>query len=156
MADKTKRELKAEEQTRLHIEQVRKLMNRLIQELIIRAEKHDKTKLEEPEVSIFNEFTEKLSGITYGSAEYKKCLEKMKPALDHHYRHNRHHPENHIHGIEGMNLIDIFEMIADWKSATLRHDDGNIRKSIEINKERFDISDQLVHILMNTVELFDE
>lgn len=156
MADKTKKALKAEEQTRLHIDHVRKFMNRLIQELISRAEKHDKTKLEEPEVSIFNEFTEKLSGSTYGSKEYQSFLDDMKPALDHHYRHNRHHPEHHVHGIEGMNLVDLLEMICDWKAATLRHEDGNIRRSIEVNTDRFSLSPQLVHVLMNTVELMEE
>lgn len=156
MAEKTKKELKAEEQTRLHVDQVRKLMNKLIQELISRAERHDKTKLEEPEVSIFNEFTEKLAGVTYGSPEYKQFLGEMKPALDHHYRHNRHHPENHVHGVAGMNLVDLIEMICDWKAATLRHNDGDIRKSIELNTGRFNLSEQVAHILMNTVELMEE
>ena len=155
MAEKTKKELKAEEQTRLHIEQVRKFMNRLLQELISRAEKHDKTKLEEPEVSIFNEYTEKLAGVTYGSSEYKQFLAEMKPALDHHYRHNRHHPEHSIHGVEGMNLVDLIEMICDWKAATLRHNDGDIRKSIEMNTERFSLSEQVAHILLNPVELME-
>lgn len=156
MAEKTKKELKAEEQTRLHIEQVRKFMNRLIQELISRAEKHDKTKLEEPEVSIFNEYTEKLAGVTYGSSEYKQFLDEMKPALDHHYRHNRHHPEFHVRGVEGMNLVDLIELACDWKSASTRHKNGNIRKSIELNTSRFELSEQVAHILMNTVELMEE
>ena len=32
--------------------------------------------------------------LTYGSDEYKACLTEMKPALDHHYAANRHHPEH--------------------------------------------------------------
>jgi len=35
----------------------------------------------------------------------------------------------------------------------LRHNDGDIMKSIEINKERFGLSDQLAQILRNSVEL---
>ena len=156
MADKTKAHLKAEEQTRLHIENVRKFMRRLQKAMIDRQEKHDKTKLEEPEVSIFNEMTPKLAGCTYGSKEYQGFLDQMKPALEHHYRHSRHHPEHFVDGINGMNLIDLIEMICDWKAATLRHNDGDIRKSITINRERFDLSEQLAHILLNTVELLDE
>ena len=41
-------------------------------------------------------------------------------------------------------------MFFDWKAATERHDTGNIFKSIEINKERFKLSDQLCDIMINT------
>lgn len=88
---------------------------------------------------------------TYGSDEYKGFLEAMKPALDHHYSHNRHHPEFFKNEVEEMNLFDILEMFIDWTAACQRHADGNILKSIEINKDRFNISPQLVQILKNTV-----
>ena len=51
-----------------------------------------------------------------------------------------------------MNLIDIVEMFADWKAATLRHSNGSILKSIDINISRFNMSPQLVNIFKNTVE----
>jgi hypothetical protein len=54
-----------------------------------------------------------------------------------------------------MNLVDLVEMLCDWKASSTRHNDGNIRKSIEINAERFGINQQLVKILENTAELFD-
>jgi len=38
--------------------------------------------------------TPKLAGSTYGSEEYKAFLGQMKPALDHHYAVNDHHPEH--------------------------------------------------------------
>jgi len=57
--------------------------------------------------------------------------------------------------ISKMNLIDLIEMICDWKAATLRHNNGDIYKSIEINRKRFNISDQLTSILFNTIELFE-
>ena len=43
-------------------------------------------------------------------------------------------------------------MLCDWKAATLRHDDGDIQKSLDINAERFKLSPQLKQILKNTVE----
>jgi hypothetical protein len=52
-----------------------------------------------------------------------------------------------------MSLIDLLEMICDWKAATLRHNDGNIQRSITINKERFKYGDELEAILRNTAEL---
>lgn len=53
-------------------------------------------------------------------------------------------------GIKGFDLFDLVEMFFDWKAATERHDTGNIFKSIEINKERFKLSDQLCDIMINT------
>jgi len=50
-----------------------------------------------------------------------------------------------------MNLIDVIEMLCDWAAATKRHNDGDIVSSIETNKARFGINDQLAQILLNTV-----
>lgn len=136
-----------------HIERVRNLLGVCVVELLRRAELHDQTKLEPPEVELFTEFTPKLSTCSYGSDEYKGYLAEMKPALDHHYAHNRHHPEHHKNGVDDMNLLDIVEMLCDWKAASERHNDGNIRKSIEINANRFGMSPQLVRILENTADL---
>jgi hypothetical protein len=79
-------------------------------------------------------------------------MKEMKVAIDHHNKHNRHHPEYFENGIKDMNLIDLIELICDWKSATLRHDDGDIIRSISMNKERFGYSDELEQILLNTVK----
>ena len=89
---------------------------------------------------------------TYGSEEYKSYLNGLKPALDRHYFNNRHHPEHFDNGIQGMNLIDILEMICDWKASSERHENGDIYKSIEINQKRFGYSDDLKSILKNTVD----
>jgi hypothetical protein len=113
-------------------------------------------KLDSPEVELFAENTEKLANLEYNSPEYKESLAALKPALDHHYANCRHHPEHFPHGINDMNLIDIVEMIADWKAASERQKDGNLIKSIKINAERFDMSDQLRDILLNTAKLLDE
>jgi hypothetical protein len=105
-----------------------------------------------PEKELFDEFTPKLAGSTYGSDEYKEMLKGLKPALDHHYLYNSHHPEHYDNGIDGMNLLDLVEMFYDWKAASERHKNGDILKSIEINKIRFNMSDQLVSILNNTAK----
>lgn len=122
----------------------------------VRGKTHDASKLEDPEFPLFSEVTPKLAKLTYGSDEYKFMLEKIRPALDHHYANNRHHPESHKNGIRDMNLVDIVEMFIDWYAATKRHNDGNIRRSIDINKERFNFSEDLAQIFINTIELFDE
>ena len=136
-----------------HIERVRNLLNTCVVDLLKRGEKHDQSKLDHPEVEAFTEYTPKLSTCTYGSDEYKGYLQAIKPALDHHYANNSHHPEHYKNGIKDMSLLDIVEMLCDWKAASERHNDGNIRKSIEINAKRFGIDSQLVDILENTAEL---
>lgn len=142
--------------TKEHISQVREFMLMFAQELIQRALVHDQSKLESPEVEIFTEYTPKLRNSTYGTDEYKKNLEGMKWALEHHYMNNSHHPEHYEGGIKDMTLADIVEMMCDWKAATLRHADGDIYKSIGINKERFGYSDDLYHIFRNTALMFEK
>lgn len=143
-------------ETQKHIELVRKFIRLFTDKLTTRGVEHDKLKLKSPEVEIFTEFTPKLAETTYGSDEYKEFLEQMKPALEHHYANYRHHPEHFVDGVNDMNLIDLVEMICDWKASTLRHNDGNLLKSIEINAQRFGMSEQLTQILVNTAKLFDE
>lgn len=137
-----------------HINVVRGYLHMMINELLDRSLKHDHSKIEEPELALFNEYTPKLKGTTYGSESYKKFMKEMGPALQHHYARNRHHPEHFKSGINDMNLLDLIEMLCDWKAATLRHNDGNIRKSLDINAGRFNIDTQLKQILTNTIELF--
>jgi len=143
-------------ETRLHQFNVRRFMYVIIDLLTDRLINHDKSKLVNPELDVFVEFTPKLKESTYGSDEYKEFLKGMQLALKHHYENNRHHPEHFENGIRGMNLVDIVEMFCDWKAATLRHNDGDISKSIEINKKRFNYSDDLEQIFKNTIELLNE
>lgn len=103
------------------------------------------------EKEIFDQFTPLLKNSTYGSEEYKKFLTEMKVGLDHHYENNSHHPEHFDNGIQGMSLFDLLEMLCDWKAATMRHADGDIHKSIEINQKRFGYSDELKKIFLNTL-----
>ena len=155
MSETDQKQAATNNETRKHIAMVGAYIGLVVGILQQRAANHDKTKLEEPELQLFTEYTEKLAGCTYGSDEYKTFLEGLKPALNHHYAKNRHHPEHFLNGIEDMTLIDVMEMICDWKAATLRHNDGNILKSIDINTKRFNIDPQLAKILKNTVELFE-
>ena len=143
-------------ETQKHIDKVRKYIRFFTDRLTTRGENHDASKLESPEVELFAEHTERLAEIEYGSEEYKKELEALKPALDHHYSVNKHHPQYYPNGIEGMSLIDLIEMIADWKASSERYNSGNLLKSIELNIKRFNIEPQLAQILINTAKVMDE
>jgi hypothetical protein len=138
-----------------HKQKVAYFIHLIVKELMDRADEHDDSKLVEPELSIFEEYSPRLRLHTYGSPEYNHALDAMKIATEHHYAHNRHHPEHFPNGIKGMNLIDLIEMIADWKASTLRQNNGNILKSIDQNEERFKYCEELTEIFKNTVEMFE-
>lgn len=141
--------------TKDHILKVVHYVGEFIFFLKSQASRHDKSKLHPPEKETFDRVTPLLKNSVYGSEEYKKCTASMRETLKHHYRNNRHHPEHHgAAGISGMTLVDLVEMICDWCASTERQDTGNILKSIEINTKRFNISDGLKQILINTVEKY--
>lgn len=141
---------KCNSDTYQHIKEVVKNINIVVKELLTRADNHDNSKFEPEELYIFAE-ADKLGEVEYGSQAYKDNLEKIKPAIQHHYSKNRHHTEHWPNGIEDMTLIDLVEMLADWRAATKRNKNGNIVKSIELNSQKYNISPQLRKILENTV-----
>lgn len=144
----------SENDTRAHIARVNELLIDCIKDLLGRSVIHDRSKLQEPEKSAFDRLKAlSLSGMVYGSEEYRACLKAEKPAIEHHYAGNSHHPEFYKTGVEGMSLFDILEMLMDWKAATERmKDGGDIRKSLEHNTGRFNLTPQLAKILLNTIE----
>ncbi len=135
-----------------HIKRVSQLMNEAAIELIVRGNNHDNSKLEDPEKPEFDRLTPILKELTYGSEEYKASLADLQGALKHHYANNSHHPEHYENGVNDFNLFDLMEMFFDWKAATERTKDGNIYKSIEHNKGRFEISEQICKIFENTAK----
>jgi hypothetical protein len=138
--------------TEAHIARVQALIGGVLAELQYRADVHDASKLLSPEKEMFDKYTPKLRALTYGTPEYEAVRQEMlSTALRHHYEHNPHHPEHYPNGINGMSLISILEMLCDWKAATERHADGDIRKSIEINRARFGTVD-LYQAMLHTVE----
>lgn len=138
-----------------HSQRVGELIGQAVKELVDRSTFHDRSKTESPELETFNEFTPKLQDSTYGSPEYRAFLDEMGEALAHHYANNRHHPEHFPDGgVRGMTLVDLIEMLADWKAATERHNDGSLTRSLPIQRDRFDIGPDLHQVLVNTAEWF--
>jgi len=137
--------------TREHIRNVRDKIKIMAEDLLHRADIHDLSKLQSPEKEIFGEYSPKLGLVEYGSPEYKELLVAIKPALDHHYANNSHHPEFWNGNLSGMDLADLNEMFCDWLAATERmKGGGDIHKSIDINAKRFNIDPQIVSIFHNT------
>jgi len=105
--------------------------------LLWRAIIHDMSKYSKYEAPYFARDIFKLKNVKYGTPEYQKILDGIKPALVHHYKHNAHHPQYWKNGMRDMSPLDQIELLCDWKSASRRHKNGNIRYSIETNAKRF-------------------
>ena len=138
--------------TESHQRRVNQLLTEIERVIARSARCHDASKLGPDEKPAFDEFTPGLKDSTYGSEKYKARLAALGPALSHHYAVNSHHPEHYPDGVDGMTLIDLIEMLADWKAAGERHANGSIEKSLAHNRGRFQIGPQLHRILCNTVE----
>ena len=147
----TKEERETNAETFRHILTIRAMLFELTREFADRGIAHDQSKLSPPEVDTFTKYTPLLKDVAYGSEEYKGFLTAMKPALDNHYENNSHHPEHFSNGIMGMNLFDLIEMLVDWKASSLRGKDGDLSKSLELNKERFQIPEALYQVMKNTL-----
>lgn len=137
--------------TRIHIAKVQALLGDFAACLMARGAEHDLSKFATPEKEAYDELTPKLRNVEYGSQAYKDIIAQLRPAIDHHYSKNRHHPEYYSDGIGGMSLLDLLEMLADWKAASERSETSvSFEKSFDINKKRFDINPRLAGILWNT------
>lgn len=142
--------------TEQHIAKVRMWLTRCTVGLLHRARDHDASKLQAPELEAFDRLTPKLAATTVGSPEYERARGELGEALMHHYANNSHHPEHWPNGIPDMSLLDLLEMICDWRAAGERHDDGgDLHRSIEVMQTRFGFSDELASIFHRTADELD-
>jgi hypothetical protein len=137
-------------QTLEHSRRVGQLLLTPITQLLTRAFSHDESKLHPPEKAAFDSLTPFAADEAYGGVGYKARLALLMPALEHHYRHNRHHPEHHRDGVAGMTLVDLMEMLADWAASCERHEGSAWSTSFEVSCERFEVTGDLKRVLWNT------
>lgn len=136
--------------TLAHIHTVRDNIDTFVAGMLARGRRHDASKLEEPEKSMFDRVIPMLEGMAYGSPEYEAVVASARPALEHHYRRNSHHPEHHgAAGVAGMDLFDLVEMVCDWMAAAERKPDDGVK--LDYNVRLFGIEPQLASIIANTL-----
>lgn len=138
-----------------HIARVQELMQKVIGDLVKRACKHDRSKLLSPELEGFDN-SPPLGTIVYPSPEYTKSCEDLKPTLEEHYRTNDHHPQFFGEGIKAMNLLQLIELVCDWKASSERMKGGSIFVSIESNQKRFGYNDETKRFLYNTAVFLED
>jgi len=136
--------------TLAHIHRVRDYIDVFVAEMLARGRVHDASKLDEPEKSTFDQVNPLLAGVAYGSPEYDAVVERARPALEHHYRRNSHHPEHYCPaGVAGMDLFDLVEMVCDWMAAAERKPDDGVK--LAYNVRLFGIEPQLASVIANTL-----
>lgn len=140
--------------TQDHIYKVGHFLGMLAKEMYHRSLFHDASKLKSPEKEAFDRETPLLKDLTFGSPEYNESLLRLKEALTHHYANNSHHPEHYENGVAGMCVVDLIEMLCDWKAASLRQKDQTPK--LEAAFERFKIEPQLQAIIRNTFNIYFE
>lgn len=133
-----------------HVRRVSALMMQAISGLQTRAIEHDDSKFSEEEFESFAAETPLLKSLSYNTPPYEEARKRLGVALEHHYANNRHHPEFHPNGIQDMDLLDLIEMLADWKAATERHADGSLARSLFQNAKRFKYNNQTAKLLART------
>ncbi len=136
-------------ETLAHIHAVRDRLEIFGAALLARGRTHDASKLGPEEKPTLDAVFPLLRGLSYGSPEWNALVARARPALAHHYRHNRHHPEHHADGVAGMDLFDVVEMLCDWMAAALRQPADGVK--LDHNVKLFGIEPQLARILANTL-----
>jgi hypothetical protein len=121
-----------------------------VNDVFLRAAVHDNSKFGPDEYEAYEKAFPDLQKYAYGSDEFKAALATIRPAIEHHYSVNDHHPEFFEEGINGMHVVQMIEMLCDWKAASERSKTDFI-VGLEMNRKRFNIDDQLFKIIRNTV-----
>ena len=136
--------------TLAHVRKVRGYIDVFVAEMLARGRAHDASKLEHPEKATLDRVLPLLDGVAYGSPDYQAVVEQARPALEHHYRRNSHHPEHYGEaGVAGMDLFDLVEMVCDWMAAAERNPADGVR--LAHNVGLFGIEPQLASIIGNTL-----
>ncbi len=148
-------EFKVLTDTLRHISEVAENLSDMIHDLEKRSISHDRSKLEEFEFDIMTEKLPIFRKANRESKEYKKSVTAIRAFLDHHYDYNRHHPQFHKNGFADMNLLDILEMIADWKAINKNNSDLSFKESLPETFEMYNIPKNMQKHIIATLEYLD-
>jgi len=144
-----------DERLKQHKDGVKDYLKFIVNLLASRALTHDNSKNSDEEYKYFK-MANSVNRNQFKT--YEEYLNYIKPTLDkgleHHYNVNRHHPEYFDNGIDDMNLIDILEMIVDWK-VSIEQNDKELYEEIDYNFNKYNVSEQLKKIILNTYKYID-
>lgn len=142
----------SKQDTMEHKKQVSAIMQIVIDNLTKRMNDHDNSKLSSPEKEKYDECIPLIKQTVFGTPEYKDAVSKLGDALGHHYRNNDHHPEYHgEHGVIAMDLLQLIEMICDWRASAKRDNRDWIESFHYCCDEKYHIQEPLKRVLFTTI-----
>lgn len=131
-----------------HIRGVQTWMRHVIMLWTNRMVFHDQSKYSSPELPLIHQKA-RLDSIPLNTPDYYDALSQIKSAVQAHYECNTHHPEHYANGVLDMGLLDLMEMICDWRVAA-EMNGTDLAVSFDKCVERFDIPQELRTVLLNT------
>lgn len=135
-----------------HIENVKRRLLRFSQILWERGIQHDKSKLEEPEYSLWCKMDEE-PRFPYGSKEYEEKVSRWRFLFNLHFKKNRHHPEHFkLKDYDDKDLIDLIEMLCDWLGYRDNISYAAASRLVSNQCDRYGFSEELKDILLNTLK----
>ena len=137
-----------------HIAIVQKHLQSFIDALEKRAQLHDLSKLSLDEFGGFVEINQIAREHPYGSEEYKESL-KGNETIKLHFSRNSHHPEFYPNGMADMSLLDIIEMVCDWKAASETYGQISFEDSLEIRQDRFKLTPEQLVLIRLVADLLE-
>jgi len=135
-----------------HVSEVQENMEDIAHDLKMRSISHDRSKFDDPEFSTFVRTRPEFRVANYGTPEYEAVVEKAREGVDHHYANNRHHTAYHPNGVKDMNLLDLLEMLADWKAASRRSPDLTFMDSLPRAFKKYEMDETIQTLMRNTIE----
>lgn len=128
---------------------VQRNLRRISQQIEARIIEHDSSKFQEDEFEGFVEINVVARVHPYGSEEYKNSISHNK-AVELHWSRNRHHPEYNRDigkGVEAMTLVDMIELVCDWKAASETYGQTSFQESLAIQSKRFNLTPEQEYVI---------
>lgn len=126
-----------------HKQRVASFMQIVATELFKRAAVHDNSKFSPEEFEIYERVFPELQKHAFGSEQMKAAYEQLGPALSHHFKVNRHHPEHEkmaheqwlsVVGYEEYYEVSNFGEVRSVDRVVERQSQGNINKHGQLRK----------------------
>lgn len=116
---------------------VQSLVRRISYRLMSRADVHDLSKFSPDELGGMIAIDRIADEKGLNSPEYMAAL--SGPAIQLHHSRHSHHPEYHQNGIRSMSLLDLIEMVCDWKAANQLRGHPEWNESVNMMTERLNL-----------------
>lgn len=142
----------------VHQAYVRYFIDRMIEDIEHRRDIHDDSKLSPEEILGFANGLPYLenSGIGEDMKMPPDISDNLNKAVAHHYQVNDHHPEYFENLFEGMDLMTLIELVADWRAAMIRSGNTNYEASIQYGMKKYKMPEYFANILRNTFQKLEK